>query len=285
MTARRANRRKGAALLIVLFAALLLSSLILIMTASVRVEGRIAAARAERLKADLALASALDLAAYEIARGDPSASERREVLRDIALNGYTVTVTRESEAPRLDVNRASEAEWAALLQEARLESEPAEHLAARIADWRDADDLSRPNGAEGPDYRAKDLAIGDRPFRSVAEVSAVLGFDEKLALCLAPRLTVLGEDQPVSEGTGAGSLGTAARGAAPGRVFLLTATARRDADGRSRKQTGLFRVTGDAEGGAWIARDLRYDEDRKQPATPCIAPEGGDMRDAQAANE
>ena len=67
-------------------------------------------------------------------------------------------------------------------------------LAARVADWRDPDDLSRPNGAERLDYASagNGEVIGNRPFHSVDELSSVLDFPEALAPCLAPALTVFG---------------------------------------------------------------------------------------------
>ena len=47
-----------------------------------------------------------------------------------------------------------------------------------ILDWRDADDLQRPNGAEAPDYRAAGLEVRARPTRRsrrVGELQRVLG--------------------------------------------------------------------------------------------------------------
>lgn len=72
------------------------------------------------------------------------------------------------------------------------EDDEASALADALEDWRDADDLSRLNGAEdrgyvatGPSYGAK-----DGPFDNVEELRLVLGVDRDLYHTLLPVLTV-----------------------------------------------------------------------------------------------
>ncbi len=57
------------------------------------------------------------------------------------------------ESAKIDVNAASETLLKSLLQNlGGQDAESAQRLVEAIADWKDADDLRRPNGAEGADY-------------------------------------------------------------------------------------------------------------------------------------
>lgn len=78
---------------------------------------------------------------------------------------------------RIDLNAAGDEMIRAALLTAGLSTEQADQLADAIADWRDADDLRRLNGAERDDYLAAGRVSGPRngPFESVAELEQVLG--------------------------------------------------------------------------------------------------------------
>ncbi len=73
-----------------------------------------------------------------------------------------------------------------------LDSEAAQRVLEAILDWRDADDLRRPNGAEAADYRAAGLkyAPTNGRFESTGELSRVLGVTPALMARLADSLTV-----------------------------------------------------------------------------------------------
>ena len=58
------------------------------------------------------------------------------------------------ESARIDINAAPTPLLKGLLQNVGgLDADAAQHVVDAILDWRDADDLKRPNGAEAPDYR------------------------------------------------------------------------------------------------------------------------------------
>jgi len=65
-------------------------------------------------------------------------------------------------------------------------------LVDAIADWRDRDDLRRPNGAEEPEYRAAGLKYGpsNARFETVTELARVLGVTTALYARVAGSLTV-----------------------------------------------------------------------------------------------
>lgn len=263
--ARRSGGQRGAALIIVLWVALLLAVVMAGAMAAARIEARIAAARIERFKAVEAARAGLEHAAYLIAvDGAPDNGDWSKM--SLSLDGYDVAVGPSVESDKLDLNLASESVLAGLFRFLNMRDEDAAALAARIADWRDADDLSRPNGAEARDYAGKTgAAIGDRPFNAVSELKEVLGVSDTLFDCAEPALTVFGDGDAPSpalleqlyrrrpegglEPTRV-QLGTASRAATAGRRFAITATARRSEDaGRlaPQKRTGVFRVTGRPE--------------------------------------
>jgi len=95
-------------------------------------------------------------------------------------------------AGQVDLNASDTPLLAALIRDAGVSAPRADALAAAIADWRDADELARPQGAEHTHYRAAGLAYGPRnaPFESVAEVQGVLGMDAELYARLWPQLTL-----------------------------------------------------------------------------------------------
>lgn len=116
--------------------------------------------------------------------------------RTLVLDGAELSVTLGNELSRLDLNRATKDQLAALIELAQGEDgydeTERDALADAIEDWRDADDLTQLNGAEDGDYDAAGLSYGaaDEPFHSVEELRAVLGMTRELYRRLAPDLTV-----------------------------------------------------------------------------------------------
>ena len=76
-------------------------------------------------------------------------------------------------------------------------------MLAAILDWRDADDLKRPNGAEEPDYRAagKTYKPANAPFDSVGELQRVLGVTPALVARIADSLTVYSRQPGINPAT------------------------------------------------------------------------------------
>jgi general secretion pathway protein K len=79
---------------------------------------------------------------------------------------------------RLNVNTADEATLSHLFQYAGMAPPRADSIAAAIADWRDADDIPRPLGAEREWYEALGrVPPMNRPFTHIAELAMVRGVD------------------------------------------------------------------------------------------------------------
>jgi general secretion pathway protein K len=104
-----------------------------------------------------------------------------------------VQVRIESEAGKIDINRAEEGLLRALPMAVGLDEEKAAAIADAILDWRDDNDLKRNNGAEDRDYaRAGRGTSGaaDRPFNDPAELRYLLPIDQATWTRLAPLVTI-----------------------------------------------------------------------------------------------
>lgn len=102
---------------------------------------------------------------------------------------------RIMDAARLvDINTAPPERLRDLLRELQLDGAEANALLAVLADWIDADDRPRLQGAEAMAYRAAGLSYGPRnaPLESLAELPLLLGFPPELYPRLLPFLTVHG---------------------------------------------------------------------------------------------
>ncbi|MEO1240263.1 MAG: hypothetical protein AAFX54_00010 [Pseudomonadota bacterium] len=255
----RAVAQHGGAIIVVLWTSILLSMLLVGALATVRGEARSARARADSLKADASARSGLDLAAWRLATGEVQTIDELADM-PITLNGYEVSVAPSLDSRKIDINLADERTLAVLFEFLGEEPASAQKLAARIADWRDRDDLVRPNGAERSDYAAarNGEAIGNRYFHGVAELKTVLGFPSELYDCVRPALTIMGDDgagDPLLFQTIYGAapfannetpgvrLSTSGRAARAGSRVSVTVTAD-GPNGRKKSITGLFRVIG-----------------------------------------
>ena len=107
--------------------------------------------------------------------------------------GAHIAVSAVDESGKIDLNSASDGLLKGLLQTAGgLDADSAGRLLDVIGDWKDADDLRRPNGAEAPEYQAAGLPYkpANAPFETVAELQRVLGMTPALYAKLADSLTV-----------------------------------------------------------------------------------------------
>jgi general secretion pathway protein K len=112
---------------------------------------------------------------------------------DWTFGGGTVSIAVRDAGGRIDINHAERGLFIGLLTSAGgLMDEEAEILMDRIEDFRDPDDLERPNGAESSAYEQAGYPRGPKnaPFESVDELQQVMGVDERLFQRIADALTV-----------------------------------------------------------------------------------------------
>jgi general secretion pathway protein K len=107
--------------------------------------------------------------------------------------GARIAVVAIDESGKIDLNQAPDNLLKGLLQTAGgLDADSADRFVDVIGDWKDADDLRRPNGAEAPEYQAAGLPYkpANAPFEAVPELQRVLGMTPELYAKLADSLTV-----------------------------------------------------------------------------------------------
>jgi general secretion pathway protein K len=122
------------------------------------------------------------------------------------------------ESGKIDLNSASDALLKGLFQSAGgLDVDAAQRVVDVIDDWKDADDLRRPNGAEAPDYQAAGLTYkpANAPFESVAELRRVLGMTATLYAAVADHLTVFSKSPGVNPAFASRAVLLAMPGATP----------------------------------------------------------------------
>jgi general secretion pathway protein K len=142
-------------------------------------------ARAEltetRSHLEVARARALADAGVEIAAARLLADDAPARAFTARLDGVEIAVALEDEAGKVDVNEAESELLEAAFEAAGLKPAEAARLADSVADWRDADDERRLQGAEAPEYRAQNRPPPrNGPFRSLDELGSVMGFPSEI---------------------------------------------------------------------------------------------------------
>lgn len=108
------------------------------------------------------------------------------------LDDGEIRLVMRDESAKIDLNAASDTLLKGLLLSAGLDEEGANKLLDAILDWRDADDLTRPQGAERDQYEAAGMPYipANAPFKTVSELQSVIGVTPELYRKLAGALTV-----------------------------------------------------------------------------------------------
>jgi len=116
---------------------------------------------------------------------EPPVSGREEVLGATRFQAVVVNLNA-----RLDLNGADGPMLVAFL--GQFVGARAGALADALQDWRDEDDLVRPNGAEAAEYAraGSPFRPTNRPLAGLNELTRILGFSDSLATRLAPYVTV-----------------------------------------------------------------------------------------------
>ncbi len=146
------------------------------------------------VQARLLAEAGIERAAYELFRPPADMRRWKPDGRPHAwqFDGMPVRVVMRDESAKLDLNKAPEVLIMGLLKHVGLSEEEAARLTDAIVDWRDADDLRLPYGAEAPDYEEAGLAQvpANAPFESVEEVRLVMGMTPALYARIRGVLTV-----------------------------------------------------------------------------------------------
>jgi len=121
----------------------------------------------------------------------------------------TVVAVAVDEAAKIDINAAPDLLLKNMLMNiGGLEEPSAAALVDAIVDWRDPDDLRRPNGAELPEYRAANSKYvpANAPFETIGEAARVLGMTPAVFRRIAAVITVYSRQPGVNAATAARDL-------------------------------------------------------------------------------
>jgi general secretion pathway protein K len=187
MTARRQQR--GSILLVVLFLVGLLGAFSVVAATVMNAGADASRSFADSLRADEVMHGAIDY----IVAGSGVNIQQAHGAALVEIGGSRVAIAVRDEAARIDLNHAPAPLLAGIFRQVGASPDAARLYAARILDWRDADDDIDPNGgAERGAYRAAGRIDGPRngPFLHVAELALVLGIPQRFAAAVAPYVTV-----------------------------------------------------------------------------------------------
>ncbi len=191
------EKQCGVALVIVLWILLLITITTSAFTLMARMDSLEAHTILWSTKARLAAEAGMNIAILSLR--DPEEESRlipdgRPFLVQYLDAEVEVMVT--DERGKLNINNATELELLQLFLANGLEEDQAELLTAAVLDWVDIDELSRPNGAELPEYESAGYQVGpgNRSFVMVEELLQVLGLPWELFQQIQPGLTVWNEN-------------------------------------------------------------------------------------------
>jgi len=186
--------QRGVALVLVLW----VSALLMVIASSFLFESRgdalvvqnsIAIARAQA-----AADAGVQRAVFELYRIDnpPDAWKRDGTPHEWTFDDAQVRIEMRDESAKIDVNTASDALLRGLFLSLGMKDDEAAHLVDAILDWRDPDSLTRPFGAEAPEYEAAGLPYhpANAPFQAIEELQLVLGMRPEIYRQISPLVTI-----------------------------------------------------------------------------------------------
>ncbi|MFA5589504.1 MAG: type II secretion system protein GspK [Lysobacteraceae bacterium] len=195
-----APRQRGVAFIIVIWLLALLTILLGAFALISRTEGMQARHMYDATVARYAAEAGINQAAYFLSVPDQELRwipDGREY--QVVFDEFDIRVKVTDESGLIDLNAADIKMLTELFAGIGVEQDQADELAAAIQDWRDADDLVSPNGAEDAEYAAEGYSWGPRnaPFDLVSELLQVLGMTPDIYRQVERSLTVYaGQSRP-----------------------------------------------------------------------------------------
>ncbi len=187
-------RQSGIAIIMVLWLTIMLTVIASGFAFSMRSEALSARNALSLAQARTAADGGIERLAYELTRPRMTASWTADGVEHAWKDGdVSVSGSAVDESARIDVNSAPEALLRGLIEHVGgTDQETAARITDAIQDWRDADELRRPNGAEAADYQSAGLKQkpSNAPFETVSEVSRVMGVTPAIYARIADSLTV-----------------------------------------------------------------------------------------------
>lgn len=200
------QQQRGIALVLALWLTILLTVIASSFAFSMRSEALAARNAISGAQARSLADGAVERMAFELQRprNGPDVWSPDGKVRQWREDEALITATAVDESAKIDLNSASQALLSGLLQNVGgLAPDAAAAVVDAILDWRDRDDLRRPNGAEEPEYRAagRKYRPTNGPFESVGELRLVLGMSPATYDRIAGSLTVYSRQAGINPAT------------------------------------------------------------------------------------
>lgn len=185
------QHRRGVALLGVLWVLILLSLIALNISATSRIELKLAANLVEGAQRRHATDAGINWSLWSLLQSNTAGWLADGSQRTLEFEDYQVQVAISDESGKIDLNQAHPLLLQGLFLAVGLDQREAESLADAIQDWRDSDDMRRVRGAESAEYLAAGLPEpANRPFERLEELRLVLGMSAELYDQVLPALTL-----------------------------------------------------------------------------------------------
>ncbi len=188
------RRQRGIALILVLWLTIMLTVIASGFAFSMRSEALSARNAVSLAQARAAADGAIERTAFELSRPRyPSAWASDGQPHQWREGDIAIVATAVDESAKIDLNSATDPLLRGLLENVgKTAPDVAAAIADAIGDWRDPDDLRRPNGAEEADYRTSALQQkpANAPFETVTELARVKGVTPEIFARVADSLTV-----------------------------------------------------------------------------------------------
>jgi general secretion pathway protein K len=189
-----ARRQRGIALILALWLTVMLTVIASGFAFSMRSEALAARNMISVAQARAAADGAVERTVFELSRAITPQTWKRDGTPHTWQDGdVTLTVSATDEAAKIDLNAANEVLLRSLFSNVGgADPDLAAHIVDALQDWRDADDLKRPNGAEEADYRAAGFKYkpANAQFETVTELARVMGVTPAIFARVADSLTV-----------------------------------------------------------------------------------------------
>jgi len=196
------RRERGVALVLVIWVTVLITVIAAAFIVERRTDTMVIGNSLSIARAEALADAGVQRAVFEIYRNDnsPDAWKRDGSRYAMEMDGVPVSVEIRDESAKIDINTGQDQLIRGLLVASGLSDDEANHVLDAILDWRDPDDLKRPNGAEEPDYKAAGLPYkpANGPFKAIEELQLVLGMRPELYRRIAPFITVYSRSPSVN---------------------------------------------------------------------------------------
>jgi general secretion pathway protein K len=261
------SRERGVALVLVIWVVTLLMVIAGSFLYAMRTDARAARNAALIARGEALAQAAVARAVIELFKplDSPEVWRREGAVRQWAFEKAQVSVRLSDESAKIDINAANNELLKGLFRHAGMAEEDAAKLLDAVLDWRDADVLRRPLGAEDAEYAKAGLKgrPANYPFQSTEELQLVLGMTAEVYQRIAPMITVYSRHPGVNPNTAPRSVLLAIPGVTAESVDLFLGD--RDAARNEGRPVPYFTAAGPyatyaQSVAATIRVDVRLDE-------------------------